>query len=264
MMKGIILPLIGVVCVAIPTIFGIIPPVLGVLAMLVMVLLKDVLITVLARGLPWAIITQRIRGGLLWGVWDKTNNIKIDRFDPVAGTIVTKKHGSFNIMPSRLFKVDGVPIGIAPEGVGYNVGLDHVLLINELKRRGITDIRDVADVNEFGQIQGWKDSPHIKDLRKKFNLNVGEGMSLDLSGFNDFYKYCAEAANPYHQDARVKIGIAQGIIKPEGGRYNWLVYVGVMVLLVGIGVGVLLMLRGGEEQIIRIITDNAIPTVIPA
>lgn len=259
--KGFTLPLIVVVVFGVLTMIGYIPAFLGIPAMLIVVLIKDIIFMTFARGLPMTIISTRMMGGLLWAVVKKTGEIVVDRFMPQAGMVFTKIHGAFTVMSERVFRVGGVPIGFAPENAGYNIGFDHVKLVKELEKRGIHDIREIADVNEYGQITGLKDDPRIKDIKKKINI-VPE--QVDLHGFDDFYRYMAEAANPYHQDANIKLGIAQGMFwgKPEG--LGKIAMIGIVVFISIIAMGALYMLTsGGGEQIVRVIVDNG-GTVIPA
>lgn len=252
-MKKLIIPLVVVVALAIPTMLGIIPVFLGVPAMLLVVVLKDVIFLVFARGLPMAIISTRMMGGLLWGIV-RRNEIVVDRFIPEMGTIQTKKSGLYTVMPERIVKIGGVPIGFAPENVGYNVGMDDVQLVNELNERGIKDIREITDRNEYGQIIGIKDDSRINDIKDKIKVTPKQ---IDLGGFDRFYRYCAEAANPYHQEARVKIGIAQGTLGKPDTKTGWLVGIGVMVFLVMLGLVILNMLTGGGEETVQVIVDNA-------
>jgi hypothetical protein len=250
-MNWLIFPLIVVAALGVPTMLGIIPVFLGVPAMLAAVIIMGILLIVLSRGLPMAIMWARMRGGMLWAVVKKTGEIVVDRFEPYAGWVFTKRHGEFAVMPSRIYKMAGVPTGFAPEDAAYNLGLDHIQLVNELKRRGINDIREIVDVNQYGQVTGFKDDPRIRDLKLKFKSRPTQ---IDLSGFNDFYRYCAEATNPYIQEAKTKIKVAQGIIG-EKGKWNWLIYVGVMVMLVAIGLVVLFLFTkggagGGGGQVI--------------
>lgn len=260
--KGFILPLILVVVFGVVTMIGYIPVFLGIPAMLIVVLIKDVIFMTFARGLPMTIIATRMSGGLLWGVVKKTGEIVIDRFLPQAGMVFTKLHGAFTIMSERIYRVGGVPIAFAPENAGYNIGFDHVRFVKELEKRGITDIREIADVNDYGQIIGLKDDPRIKDIKKKIKITPGQ---VDLSGFDDFYRYMAEAANPYHQDANIKLGIAQGMFGGKGDRTNMMA-MAIVIFLSLLGVGVLYMLTsggGGGEQIVRVIIDES-GNVIPA
>lgn len=249
-MKAIIAALVVVTALAIPTMLGFIPVFLGVPAMLLTILLKDVIFLVFARGLPMAIISTRMMGGLLWGVV-RRKEIVVDRFIPEKGMVQTKKSGDFTVVPQRLIKIAGVWMGLAPEKVGYNVGLDHVELVNQLKKRGITDIRDIIDTNEFGQAEGIKDDKRIRDIRDKLKASLEQ---MDLSGFDDFYRYCAEAANPYHQEAMKKIGIAQGVLgKGEKSPWPW---IAAIVFIGFIGLAVLYMLTGGGGEV-KVVVENA-------
>lgn len=258
--KGFILPLVLVVVFGVLTMLDFIPVFLGIPAMLIVVMIKDVIFMTFARGLPMSIISTRMMGGLLWGVIKKTGEIVVDRFIPQAGMVFTKIHGAFTIMSERVYRVGGVPIGFAPENAGYNIGFDHVRFVKELKKLGINDIREIADVNEYGQIINLKDDPRIKDIKKKIKIIPEQ---VDLSGFDDFYRYMGEAANPYHQDANIKLGIAQGMF---GGKEKtgMLATIGVVVFIVIIAMGALYMLTsGGGEQVVRVIVDEG-GNVIPA
>lgn len=263
-MKGILLPLCGAIAAGAVGVLELIPAWIAIVIILIIVGARDFVLMALARGLPWAIVTQRIRGGILWGVWNKGNNVKIDRFEPIAGTISTKKHGSFNIMAERLFRIDGVPIGIAPDGVAYNVGFDHIALINELKKRGVSKVQDVADIDEYGQFLGWKDDKRIRDLQDKLEFNPNIGEPMDLGGFSDFYRYTTEAANPYHMDARIKIGISQGIgeTSQKGPNYGLYALIGIGILA---AVAIAFLFMGGQSDIVVNYPGgtNVIPGMIP-
>lgn len=259
--KGFILPLVIVVVFGVLTMIGYIPAFLGIPAMLIVVLIKDIIFMTFARGLPMTIIATRMSGGLLWGVIKKTGEIVVDRFMPQAGMVFTKLHGAFTIMSERIYRVGGVPIGFAPENAGYNIGFDHVRFVRELKKRGINDIREIADVNEYGQIINLKDDPRIKGIKKKINITPEQ---VDLHGFDDFYRYMAEAANPYHQDANIKLGIAQGMFGGKGEKTGMIATIGVVVFISIIAIAALYMLTsGGGEQVVRVIVDNG-GTVITA
>jgi len=260
--KGFILPLILVAVLGVLTMLGFIPAFLGAPAMLIIVVIKDVIFMTFARGLPMAIISTRMMGGLLWAVVKKTGEIVVDKFVPQAGMVFTKIHGAFTIMSERVYRMGGVPIGFAPENAGYNIGFDHVNFVKELRNRGINDIREIADVNDYGQITGLNDDSRIKDIKEKIKITPEQ---VDLSGFNDFYRYMGEAANPYHQDANIKLGIAQGTLGGEKSKTGLYGAIGLIVFLSFLGVGLLYMLMGGGggEQIVRVITDNGGTAVIP-
>lgn len=274
MTKAFIVPIIFIVAVAVPTMFGFIPAVIGVAAMLLIAVLKDVIMMVLLRGLPMAMASCRMQGGMLWGVVKRNKTILAGRINPSAGMTSTEKHGRFTLVGSQTYNLDGIPIGFAPEDVGYNVGFEHVALVNILKARGINDITEVCDVDEFGYFKNWKDDERIRDLkeddetikalREKYGPTPGSPM--DLSGFGDFHRYTQQASNPYHQDVNVKQGIAQGLGRSEKGVNTGLwVVVGVIIgAVLVLGVSFLLGGKGGE-QVVRVVTDNAGSgtTVIP-
>jgi len=266
-MKMLTVPLAIITVVAVLTLFGMIPPILGIPAVLLILLLRDIILMIFGRGLPLSMISTRLRGGILFGVLKRGRNVAVERFDPQAGMVFTKRHGAFNVVDEGLVKMDGVPFALATEDVGFNIPPEYAWLIAELKRRGIKDIREIIDTNEYGQFVGWKDDPRIRDIREKLTKQAYEVLSrpVDLPGLNDLYRYVTEAAHPFRQDANVKIGIAKGAIT-TADKPRWLLYIGVMVLLVGIGVGILYMFTGGGggEHTIRIITDNGETTVIPA
>lgn len=270
MNKTFIVPILIIVGVAIPTILGFIPVVIGASAMLLVVILKDVIMMFFLRGLPMAMAACRMQGGMLWGIVKRNKTIRIGRINPLAGMTPTEEHGRFTLMGSRTYNLDGVPIGFAPEDIGYNVGFDHVSLVNLLKARGVHDITEVCDVDDYGYFENWKDDPRIRDLKaddetikalqKKYGLVPG--VQIDLSGFNDFHHYTKQAANPYHQDVNVKQGIAQGLGKREkvGNIGLW--------VLAGVIVGAVLtlvasFLLGGGEQVVKVIVDNTGSTTIP-
>lgn len=236
------------IAVAVPTIFGLLPPIIGASALLMLIVIKDLIFAIFARGAPMELIKARMSGGVVLGIVKRTREIVFGRFHPSAGMINTGKHGSFNLMPERLYSLGGVAFGIAPEKIGYNVGVDHAQLVAELKKRGINKISEVCDVDEYGQVLNFKDDPRIKDLKVV--------MKPELTTFDDFYKYTTEAANPIHQDANIKLGIAQGLLGKEMGKIAWLIGAGVLIFLVCLGAFVLLQWGGGGKPV-EIIIDNA-------
>jgi len=264
MKKGMILPIIGAIAAGALGIFEIIPSFFAILVILVIIFLRDFILMYLMRGLPYAMMMQRMSGGIMFGIWNKQNNIKMDRFTPIAGVVQTAAHGLFNLMPERIYKMDGIPFAIAPANVGYNVGFDHALLVSELEKRGISQITDIADVDEYGQVLNFKDSPLVADLKDKFDLNPTIGKPLELGGMNAFYRYTKEASNPYHQDARVKIGISQGVTNPPHGT-NWGLYIMLCVFaLCGvIALSLILNQNAPVETVVRVVQDNLVPTIIP-
>jgi hypothetical protein len=268
-MKGIIIPLGAAAAAGVLGIVNIIPPFFAIILVLAILLCRDVVLMALMRGLPYSIVTQRIQGGIMWGVWNKTNTVKVGRFQPMAGTIQTQNHGLFNVMPDRIIKIDGVPFGFAPDGVGYNIGFDHALLIKELKKRGIDKVQDVADMGPHGEILGWKDDKRIEDLKTKFEFTPTPGEPLELSGFNDIYRYTREAANPYHMDARVKIGISQGLEGQQRSGPNWGLYILGIACVIGAVIALVVIFGGNEEIVVNVVSDavpppGAGPVVIPA
>lgn len=269
MNKTFIVPIILVVGMAVPTILGIIPAVLGASAMLLIVILKDVIMMFFLRGLPMAMAACRMQGGMLWGVVKRNKTIRAGRIDPLAGMTPTKEHGRFTLVGSQMYNLDGVPIGFAPEDTGYNVGFDQIALVNLLKARGIEDITEVCDVDEYGYFSGWKDDPRIRDLKaddetiKKLKQKYGltPGVQIDLSGFSEFHHYTKQASNPYHQDVNVKQGIAQGLgVREKMGNVGLWVLVGVIVGAVLTLVASFLL---GGEQVVTVIVDNTGSTTIP-
>ena len=253
-MKMFIIPIVMATLVAIPTIVGIIPVVIGAGALLALIIFTNLIVWAFARGLPVEIMNVRMRGGMLWGVIKHTGQLLIKRFQPTAGMVRTERHGTFNIEPEGLLNVDGIPLGLAPEDVGYNIRATDAQLIGELKKRGVTDISEVCDIDPYGYVTNFKDDPRIKDLK----LNI-EPKQLN---FRDFEKYVTKAANPHGIDANIEIGIQQGQRK-EITRLMLVLFAGFAVLLACIGLWLLLGSRGGE-QIVKVVYENTIPTVIPA
>ncbi len=268
MKKGMILPITGAITAGALGVVNIIPPVISIFVILALIGCRDVILMFLMRGLPYAIILQRLSGGVLFGVWDKQNTIKVDRFVPVAGTIQTKRHGFFNLMSDRIYNIDGVPFAVAPANIGYNVGIDQALLVKEIKKRGFSQISDYADLNEHGQVVGLKDKPELRDLKKKFEFKPPAGEPLDLSGMNDLYRYTKEASNPYHMDARVKMGISQGLGGEQTKGPNYGLYIVAIIAIIAglVALSLILGQHQPAETAIRVITENSAttPTVIPA
>ena len=256
-MKGFIAGIAVVVAIGIPTMLGFIPAFLGVPAMIAVVLIKDIIFLVLARGLPMAIIAVRMMGGFLWGIMDKTNNIVADRKRSIGGMTFTKKHGAYNTVAEAKVSFDGVPFFLAPEEVGYPVKLKHLQLIRELKNRGVNNILEVIDVNEQGQFVAWKDDPRIRDLKEKYTTFP---QLINLPGMNDYHRYAIESAHPFRQDANVKYGIAQGSSGQKGGS-AWM-WVAVIAIFGVIAMAALFILKGGGGEV-KVIVDNA-SRVIPA
>jgi len=259
-MKSFVLPLIIVVAIAVPTMLGFIPVFLGVPAMLVVVLVKDVIFLVLARGLPMAIISVRMMGGMLWGIMEKTGNIIVDRVRPRAGMVFTKEHGAYNAVAEGKVGLDGVPLFLSPEEVGYNVKIEHLELLAKLKKRGINNILEIIDKNEYGQFKNFKDDPRIRDLKEKLEQKFEPGLidnilkprAINLAGLNDFHRYAIESAHPFRQDANVKIGIAEGT---TGGKPSKaIVWLGVIVVIAIIALGIIMLLTRGD---VKVILENA-------
>lgn len=255
-MKMFILVIILSVLAGIPTMIGVIPTFIGVPAMLLITIIFVAIFAVFSRGPAMEMIRARMFGGLLAMVMRRDKRARLERFEPQGGMIHTGKHGSFNIMSDRIYSLHGLPLAVFPEKVGYNVGIDHAQLVDELKKLGIANIGEVCDLDDYGRFLNFKDDPRIKDLKIK--------VEPWQAGFDDFYKYTTEAANPIHQDANIKIGIAQGLLGKEMGKLAWLIGAGILVFLVCLGVFVLLQWGGGgSQEPIRIIVENGAGTVIP-
>jgi len=270
--KAIIIPLLIVAGIAVPTMFGLIPPVLGVAAMLMVVALKDIIMMIFLRGLPMAIASCRMRGGMLWAVIKRGGRIRAGRVEPKAGMVPTKEHGRFTLMGRRVYNLDGVPIAFAPEDIGYNIGFDHAALVNILRARGINDITEVCDVDKYGFVVGFKDDPRIRDLKeddetiRKLREKYGmiPGVEIDLTGFDDFVKYTMAAASPFHQDVNIKEGISQGLMKRDkGGNVGLWVIIGVIVGAVIAFVAAWLLGGHGGETVVKIVENAATGTIIP-
>lgn len=271
-MKGIILALVVVTMLAVPTMLGFIPAVIGAPAMLLVVLLKDVILMVLARGLPMAMITARMMGGYLWGIMDKSNNINVGRPRYKGGMTFTKKHGAYNVVTEGGVKLDGVPFYISPEEVGFNVKLVHLELLAKLKERGVNNILEIIDVNEQNQFKNFKDDQRINDLKDELRIKLEPGLIdnlikprvINLPGLNDYHRYVTESAHPFRQDANIQIGVAQEA--RNGKQSHALIWVAVIMVvgLIGLGLLFLLMGRGGETVVIIENAGRAAAPVIPA
>jgi len=259
-MKAFIAAIVAVVAIAIPTMIGFIPAFLGVPAMLGIVIIKDVIFLVLARGLPMAIIAVRSAGGFLWGIMEKTGNIIVGRKRSVGGMVFTQKNGAFNVVSEGMVRLDGVPFFLAPEEVGHNVKLEHLQLLKELKSRGIHNILEVIDVNEQKQFVGWRDDPRIRDLKEKYTTLP---QLIYLPGLNDFHRYVTESVHPFRQDANIKIGIAQGTGRVKESR-AWM-WVAVIAIIGVIAMAALFILKGGGGEV-KVIIENAAASkpIIPA
>jgi hypothetical protein len=109
-----------------------------------------------------------------------------------------------------------------------------------------------------------KDDEIIRALKEKYGQIPG--VQIDLDGFSDFYRYSKEASNPYHQDANVKQGIAQGLGEQKKSNTGLWVLLGVIVGVVVAIVAAKFLGGGGGEQIIRIVSENieTVTPVIPA
>lgn len=251
-----IVALAVIIAIGVPTMLGFIPVILGVPAMIGVLLIRDIIFFVLARGLPMAAMSIRLMGGMLWGVMDKTNNIITDKKRTKAGMVFTKDSGAFNAVSEAMVRLDGIPLCVAPEEIGYNAKLEHLQLIKELKNRGINNILEVIDINEQGQFQGWKDDERIRDLKEKYTTLP---QLVNLPGLNDFHRYAIEAAHPFRQDANIKIGIAQGTpAGAESSSWKWIAALAVVGIIV---MAILFLLFGRGE--VKVVTENA-RHVIPA
>lgn len=261
----------------IPAVLGVIPGIIGIflgggnvlsivciLSMLLIFLVNTAVLCVFGRGAPDAMISARAQGGMMWGIVKTGKRIAIGKVDPKGGMITTK-HGTFNVMSSDMWNMDGVPIGFSPEKTGYNVGFDRIAIVNILKARGISNITDVCDVDEYGYFKNWKDDERIKDLkaddetikalRQKYTHTPG--VVIDLSGFDDFYKYQKEAANPYHQDAQIKQGISQGLFGKTDKTKMGMFIAGMAAIAIAAFVAIVIISGQRGEVVIRTVVDNA-------
>lgn len=261
----------------VPAVLGVIPGVIAiflggcgilgiacVLAMLLVFLVETAILMVFARGAPDAMISARAQGGMMWGIVKAGKRIVIGKVEPKAGMITTK-HGAFNVLNSEIYSLDGVPIGFAPEKTGYNVGFDHVALVNILKARGINSITEVCDVDDFGYFKNWKDDERIRDLRAddetikalRQKYTHTPGVTIDLGGMDGFYKYTKEASNPYHQDAQIKQGISQGLLGKSDKTRIGLFVAGMAAIAIAAFVAIVIISGQRGEVVIRTVVDNA-------
>lgn len=253
-----------VLAIALPTIFGVIPAAIGGGTFILLNTIYLVALWWLMRGLPNEVVATRLRGGILWAINRDTGELDVKRYVPVSGMIHTPE-ASYNLIKNRVLNVDGVPIGIAPEHTGYNVGINEALLLDELKARGINSIRDICDVDPYGRFLNFNNDERIKDLRDKYyNIKTGKEEAggifyikpwpINLDGF---HHYTSKAANPVFQKANIKYGIWQGLFGQGGSGWKWAIGIG---LAICIGLLIFILIRGGggsTSENIRYIVDNA-------
>lgn len=257
--------------VAIPALFGLIPAWISLFGILALLIIKDVIMAFITRGLPMECVNARLFGGIMWARSMEAGYWEIKRRFPKAGMIHTDTT-AYNVAPGRIRNVDGIPFAIVPEHTGYNVGVDHALLIDELKKRGVTSILDVCNVDEFGYFESFKDDPRIKDLFKTY-LDVKDGKEKAGGVFfikpwpinlDDFYKYTKEASSPVGQKANIRIGIAQGLFDRLGGNKGLWILGGLCCVLIAL-VAILIFRSGGNQlpENMRWVIENTGRTVIP-
>lgn len=258
-MKLFFIPIIICAAIGIPTIFGIVPVVLGVPVMIGSVLLVNFILGWMSRGLPYEIIKIRISGGVIMMIFKRSQQVIAKRFMPVAGVIATLKHGLYTLMPEGIRMIDGVPFLFAPEKSNYNIDmLDHILTINELKKRGINNIEEIADTDPLThKVLGLKDDPRIADIKAKFDVKTPD--VINLEGMDNFYRYTKEASNPAHQDMYTKLGISQGLIGARGGgSTKWIILAFILGAVVAGVLAFIFTGRGGAQIIIEN-TSHIIP-----
>lgn len=230
--------------IALLTGIGIMPAMIGAMAMVVFAVLQLVVFFVIARGPAMEFIEARLRGGMVLTVVRRDRQAAFGRVQARAGMLQTKNHGAFNLMPEAIYSAGGVSWGIAPEKVGYIVKPEHGQVSEEMKRRGVGSIAEIADKDDFGRVKNLKDKKVVKD-----SIEIKPQMTT----FDNMYKYCAEAANPIHQDANIYLGIKQGLIGKIGeGWAKWLVLGALAFMFCCLGAYILL--QGGGAT--TIIIDN--------
>lgn len=247
MMKIMLGFIVVMAMVALVTGIGMIPAIIGSMTMMVFAVIQLVLFSVLARGPAMEFIKTRLHGGMVLTVVRRDRQAAFGRVQAQAGMVKTKHHGAFNLMPEAIYSAGGISWAIAPEKVGYVVKPEHGQIAEEMKKRGVGSITEISDTDEFGRVTNLKDTKEVKD-----EIEVKPQMTT----FDDMYKYCAEAANPIHQDTNIYLGIKQGLIGKVGeGWGKWIVLGGLGFLFAALGAYILL--QGGSGKTIEIIIDNA-------
>lgn len=238
--------IVAMAMIALVTGIGLIPAMIGSMTMVVFAVIQLVLFSVLARGPAMEFIKTRLHGGMVLTVVRRDRQAAFGRVQAQAGMVKTKRHGMFNLMPEAIYSAAGTAWAIAPEKVGYVVKPEHGQVAEEMKKRGVGSITEIADTDEFGRVTNLKDKKEVKDPIE---------IKPQMTTFDDMYKYCAEAANPIHQDTNIYLGIKQGLIGKIGeGWGKWLVLGGLAFMFCCLGV--YMLLQGGGRPI-EIIIDNA-------
>lgn len=240
---GVILSLAGA--------FGLIPPLISSVVIFVCFLMMVLIVTFLVRGPAQAFIEARLNGGIVLGVMKRDKTAIFGTAKPVHGMVRTKSHGAFTIMPESIYIAQGVPVAIAPESVGFTVKPEHAQLVKKLKKDGIKDVTDLVELDEHG---------FPKKLKNNAIVSKDYPITPETVSYDDLYLYVQEAANPAHQDANIQIGIAQGL-RGVGKNYGWLVFVGLMVLFVFVGLWLLLQYHPPNPEVVVRIAEN-VPTTI--
>lgn len=204
----------------------------------------------LARGLAWTAMMARLKGKFLLLICKRTRQLAAGAVDVKFGVARTKKSGSFNILPDNTY-YNGISIGICPEDVGFNVSPEHGQVAEEMEKRGISEIKDIADTDEYGRVKNLKDDPRIKEPVK---------IEPRTTDFNSLYRYVQKASHPAGQDANIDLGIAQGVMGLGQGKLAWLVGAGILIFFVCIGV---MVLRMHSQPTINLIVENVFRENIP-
>lgn len=231
--------------------FVMVHPLIGAIVMLSLSITFLMLFLVIARGPAMQFMKARLHGGMILTVVKRDRQAKFGRIMPHAGMARTRDHGAFTMMPGKIYSAGGTPWAVAPENVGYNVGIDHAQLVDELKKRGINNVTEIADVDAYGRVLNFKDDERIKDLKKKYDVKP------EMTSFDDFYRYTTEAANPIHQEANISLGINQGLLGQAVQKYGFIIAAGIGMMFACVGVYMLLQQSGGGTETIEIIIDNA-------
>lgn len=219
----------------------------------------------LARGLPWKAMMARLKGKFLLLICKRTRELASGPVDVKFGVARTKKSGSFNILPEKVYSAGGIPVGICPEDVGFNISPEDAQVSEWMEKQGIHDIREITDRDAYDRVKNLKDDPKIIDSKTKKPIPIK--IEQRTTDFNTLYRYVQKASHPAGQDANIDYGIAEGTLGLGMGKMAYLIPLGIFIFLIFLGL-IVFRTMNPTQPIINVTIENVIreniPAVIPA
>ena len=254
MMLKLLLPPLIIVCIfSAVGMFGLLPPALTGIIAIIGAFVLFLLPAVLVSGPAAAFVEAKLKKAMVLAIMKRDKTAIFGAVVPKAGMVRTKRHGAYTVMPESVYLAGGVPVAIAPEYVGFTVKPEHAQLVDKLQANGAKNVEDMVELDEYGFPKGLKQS---ELATKKYPV---EPYTVS---FDQLYQYVQEAASPAHQDANIQLGIAQGLAGAQTKNYSWLVFAGLLVLFVFVGLWLLLQYHPpAPEVIVKMIPENAPPLV---